>query len=100
MAKRPTLNTDKESSLLSSTAKDEPEQNNSDLNEGRIVASGVGLKEGELAAIEALAAEYGITKNAFMRLAIRRFVEMVRRREIDLNDSIEVKKTETRKPKY
>jgi len=60
----------------------------SDLDRGRIVAQGVGLKEGELDALNNLAAQHNVKRNSLMRWAIRYFLVKVLSGEIDLNDFI------------
>lgn len=52
------------------------------LDEGNIRATGVGITEGEIAALDALAAELGahlqaepVARNTLMRIAIRRLLE-------------------------
>jgi hypothetical protein len=64
---------------------------NPDLDEGRIVSAGVGIKEGELRAIESIAAGLGkgITKNAVMRFALRWFILQVRAGNVDLSGFVE-----------
>ena len=62
---------------------------NSELDEGVIRSTGVGLKTGEIAAIEALAAELGITKNALMRFAMRWFILQYRAGNVDISKFIE-----------
>ena len=68
---------------------------NADLDNGRIVSAGVGVKEGELAAFEALAARHDVTKNAIMRIALRYFLVKVRAGEVNPEDYLE----EPEKPK-
>ena len=53
-----------------------------DLDAGNIRATGVGLREGEIAALDTIGQELGdyldaepIARNAISRLAIRRFIE-------------------------
>jgi hypothetical protein len=60
------------------------------LNKGRIVSAGVGLKQGEVNAFDALAGELGegITRNALMRLALRWWLRQVREGRIDLNQFV------------
>lgn len=51
------------------------EVDNSDLDQGRILQSGVGLKEGEMQALDAIGKELGgIARNALMRYAVRRLI--------------------------
>lgn len=59
---------------------------NADLDNGRIVSAGVGITEGELAALDDLAARQDVKRNALMRLAVRMFIERVRSGEIRLDD--------------
>ena len=61
----------------------------SDLDRGRIIAQGVGLSEGELDALQALAGQLGVKRNALMRFAIRRFLQQVLAGEIDLAKFVE-----------
>ena len=61
----------------------------SDLDRGRIISQGVGLTEGELDALQALAALHGIKRNGLMRFAIRRFLQQVLAGEIDLAKFVE-----------
>lgn len=69
------------------TTGQEPEPgDNADLDEGRIVSAGVGITEGELAALDALAARQDVKRNALMRLSVRIFIERVRSGEINLDD--------------
>lgn len=56
---------------------------NADLDRGRIVSSGVGITEGELQALDSLAARYDTTRNSLMHMAIRDFIERVRSGELD-----------------
>lgn len=58
---------------------------NSDLDEGRIISSGVGITEGELTAVDALAKEYNATRNSLLHIAVRLFIEGVRAGTIDPN---------------
>lgn len=51
---------------------------------GRTRAQGIGLKESEIAALDAIAAETGIAKNSLARFAVREFIKRYRRGEIDL----------------
>jgi hypothetical protein len=57
---------------------------NSDLDEGNIKPSGVGLREGELRALDLICAELteeiesSVSRNSLMRIAIRRLIEDVR----------------------
>jgi len=65
----------------------------SDLNKGVIKATGVGLREGELAALKAIAEQLGgdepIARNALIRWAVRHFITEFRRGAIDLKVWIE-----------
>ncbi len=62
----------------------------SDLDRGRIVSQGVGLTEGELAALQALADRLGVKRNGLMRWAIRRFLKQALSGEIDLAGFVEI----------
>lgn len=67
----------------------QPEQDNSDLDEGNIRPSGVGLREGEIKALDAIAEQYGVSRNALIRYATRDFIIQHRAGNIDLSDLIE-----------
>jgi hypothetical protein len=72
---------------------------NSDLDAGKISPVGVGLKEGERKALKAMAAQYeGLTLNALMRFALRRFIVQVRAGEINLEN--EFAEPEPQKPRF
>lgn len=99
MAQKPRQNL----SGIFSRAEQEPEAGtNADLDEGRIISAGVGIKEGELAAFQALADRHDITKNAIMRIALRYFLVQVRAGKINPEDYLIVPdrpKKKTRLPK-
>ena len=79
MAKRPQLEDPLKDNPYRKTTGQEPEPgDNADLDEGRIVSAGVGITEGELAAVDALAERYEVSRNALMRIAVRLFIEGVR----------------------
>ena len=61
----------------------------SDLDAGKIQSTGVGLKQGEIAALDAIAADLEITRNAIMRFAIRYFIIQHRAGNIDLASHVE-----------
>ena len=74
---------------LSVFSKTEPAPAGGDLDRGRIISQGVGLTEGELDALQALAAQLGVKRNGLMRFAIRRFLLQVLAGEIDLAQFVE-----------
>ena len=47
-------------------------------DDGRTVSMGVGLKPSEIAMLNDIANETGVPRNAFARLAVRRFIQMYR----------------------
>jgi hypothetical protein len=68
----------------------------SDLDAGNIKSTGVGIREGELQALDLLGAELGeylgadpVARNAIMRIAIRRFLEDYRAGRLTLADLAE-----------
>lgn len=67
----------------------EGQPDNSDLDTGIIQAQGVGLKTGEVQAIQQIANSTGVAKNAVMRLAVRKFILDVRSGKIDPADYFE-----------
>lgn len=74
--------------LTNPLAKTEPAPapaDNSDLDTGRILATGVGLTEGELAAIETIAGSHDITRNAVLRFSVRWFIKQYRAGKVDLS---------------
>lgn len=62
---------------------------NSDLDAGNIRPLGVGLRLGEVAALDIIAERYGIARNALLRLAVRRLILDFRAGKVDLTDQIE-----------
>jgi hypothetical protein len=69
------------------------EQDNSDLDNGNIRSTGIGLREGEIDALDGIGAALGevigtepIARNALMRIAVRRFIEAYRAGAITLGD--------------
>jgi hypothetical protein len=68
----------------------------SDLDEGNIRPTGVGLREGEISALDDIGRELGglmdaepIARNALMRIATRRFIAAVRAGDITLEELAE-----------
>jgi hypothetical protein len=57
---------------------------NSDLDEGRIMANCVGLRWGEIQALDAIAARFELARNALIRLAVRRMILDFRAGNLDL----------------
>jgi hypothetical protein len=60
----------------------------SDLG-GNIKATGIGLTLGELAAVQRIADELGLARNAVMRYAVRWFILQYRAGKIDLAGRVE-----------
>lgn len=86
-------------------ARTAPEQHsagdNSDLDQGRIRPTGVGLSEGEIRALAAIGEEQGgIARNALLRLAARRFILEYRAGRIDLASMIEEPPPPKKKLRY
>lgn len=65
------------------------DQSNADLSQGKIVPMGVGLNQGEVDYLDELAAENGLTRNALLHFAVRKFLIDYRAGEIDLKPMIE-----------
>ena len=61
---------------------------NSDLNRGKVRAVGVGIREGERAALDEIAAQYGISRNSLMLWAVRWFIVQHRAGKVDLSKDI------------
>lgn len=62
-----------------------------DLDRGNIKATGVGLREGELDALEAMGAELGkalqsgvVARNSLIRIAVRRMIEAYQSKSLTL----------------
>ena len=64
---------------------------NSDLDEGRITANGVGLRYGEIVALDQIAQRFDLARNALIRLAVRRLILAWRSGELDLDSMAEAK---------
>lgn len=62
---------------------------NTDLDEGNVRPLGVGLRIGEVAALDEIAAQYGITRNSLLRFAIRHFILQFRAGKVDLSRQVE-----------
>jgi len=56
------------------------------VNKGSYRSVGLGLKELELAEVEAIAAQYDLSRNAILRLAVLRFLEQVRAGKVSIED--------------
>jgi hypothetical protein len=63
---------------------------NSDLDEGNIRPSGVGLREGEIRALDEIAAVYDIARNAVLHYAARRLILDYRAGKVDLSNLVEI----------
>jgi hypothetical protein len=50
---------------------------------------GVGLRAGEIAALDVIANQYGIARNALLRFAVRQFILEWRAGKIDLSGQVE-----------
>jgi len=73
---------------------------NSDLDEGIIKATGLGMREGEIEAIRQIAARLEVTPNAIKRFAIRDFIMRYREGLIDLSQFIETPPPPKKKLEY
>jgi len=80
-------------------AKTEPDQPAADavfdLNEGNIRAVGVGLRAGEVAALDGIASETGITRNQLLRFIVRRFLLDYQAGKVDLTEFLQSQNTKT-----
>jgi len=85
MAKEPTIN------IFSKTEQaDYQDVDISDLDAGRTIPQGVGIKEGTIDALQSLASQFKISRNALMKFAIRRFLLDYRAGKINLSEFIEI----------
>lgn len=60
-------------------------EDNSDLDSGKVRASGVGLKDGEIAALDKMAKWFDTSRNGLIRLAVRQFLLDYRAGRLDMN---------------
>ena len=61
--------------IIKKTETDKPEIDISDLDRGNIQSTGVGLRKGEIEALDAIGASLGgISRNALIRFAVRSFL--------------------------
>lgn len=85
MAKEPTIN------IFSKTEQpDNQAADLSDLKAGNVKPQGVGLTEGTIKALDSIAQQYKISRNALIKLAVRRFILDYRTGKINLREFIEV----------
>lgn len=66
------------------------EEQSLDLDKGPTVSTGIGMRTGELEAIDAIAGELGITRNALLRWATRYIILEYRAGRLDLSKYIEI----------
>lgn len=57
----------------------------SDLETGHVRPIGIGLREGEITALDSIAVEHGISRGGVIRIAIRLFIRDFRAGKIDLS---------------
>ena len=63
-------------------------EDNIDLTDGRILPHGVGLKEGELKALDQIGDVYGVAVNGLIRYAVQQLILEWREGRVDLRPSI------------
>jgi hypothetical protein len=80
---------DKKLNVFSKTEQTEPQADNSDLDTGVIKSTGVGLKTGEITALQAIADTFELARNSVMRIGLRWFIAQYRAGKIDLSAYIE-----------
>jgi len=68
---------------------EQPPADNSDLDLGNIKATGIGLRAGELAALDSIAGRLGVARNALMRALIRWALIEYRAGRLDLAGNVE-----------
>lgn len=64
---------------------EQPEGDLSDLDAGHVRPIGIGLREGEILALDSIAAEYAISRGSVMRIALRLFIRDFRAGKVDLS---------------
>ena len=62
---------------------------NADLDRGNIQATGIGLRRGELDALQAMANDLDVARNSIMRWGLRWFIMQYRSGKVDLSQFIE-----------
>lgn len=70
-----------------------------DLDYGKVRPQGVGLKDGELAALDIMADELGIKRNSIMRAAIRYVIKAYRDGTLSKDDLFAVETVSRARPK-
>lgn len=66
-------------------------EDNLDLTDGRVVPHGVGLKEGELKALDQIGITYDVATNGLIRYAVQLMILQWREGNLDLAPSIRKK---------
>lgn len=64
---------------------EQPGPDITDLEEGHVRPIGIGMREGEIAALDHIAGEYGISRGGVMRIALRLFIRDYRAGKVDLS---------------
>jgi hypothetical protein len=77
------------SNIFAKTEPGEAPGDHSDLDAGNIRSTGVGLRAGEIAALDAIGEPLGLARNALIRFAVRRFLIEYRAGKVDLGQFIE-----------
>lgn len=75
----------KKLSVFSKTESPPGEADISDLDAGNVRPIGIGLREGEIAALDSIAAEYELSRGGIMRIALRLFIRDFRAGKLDLS---------------
>ena len=66
-----------------------PATDSSDLDSGNVRPLGVGLRAGEVAALDQIANQYGVARNALLRFAVRYFILQFRAGKVDISGQVE-----------
>ena len=75
--------------VFDKTTPDNGEDPNEDLNNGNIKATGIGLREGEIVALQDIANTLEVNRNAVMRALIRWAIKEYRAGRLDLGALVE-----------
>jgi hypothetical protein len=67
----------------------QPEGDISDLDAGHVRPIGIGLREGEITALDSIAAEYGISRGGVIKIVLRLFIRDYRAGKVDLSAYVE-----------
>ncbi len=75
-------------------SKTEPEPGASfALDSGHVRPVGIGLRDGEIAALDTIAGGYGLSRGSLMRIALRLFIRSYEAGQVDLSPYVAIPET-------